>query len=395
MKKKEEKIAVVIYNYIQYLSIMPGIKGLIKNGYDVDFYCGEVKDDSGFNNLFSDVAKVIKHDGFKVYKKPQKIKYKIVLEPYRGLFDLDTKYLIRYRYGPISAKPNKVLLPEKMIWYDCIICSGPYEARMLKSFAETEMVADLKFLDFKKRKVREKGDKKVLLYLPTYGDESSIDLILDELKKLKDEYYIIAKIHHGTSFLKEESERTTKLKDVVDQCYDLHTELKGLLEISDVVLSDNSASIFEAMLNNIPVAIFSDDINQNKIGELNTVQYDLYKEKILPYTNDVKKISKVLKEALSEKVIKAQKDWAKENFTYSKDPVKDFVEVIDKYYYDNIDMQNYLFRRLIQNYIKEKDKYIDHMWEAWRYQESLLNEYREGKLYKLASKIYKMKNGGK
>lgn len=392
MKKKEEKIAVIIYNYIQYLSIIPGIRGLIKSGYDVDFYCGKVDDDSGFNNLFSDVTKILKKEGFKVYNKVQKTNYKIVLDPYEGLFDIKGKYNLRYRYGPIAAKPNKVLTTDKMIRYDCIICSGPYEARMLKAFANTEIVADLKYMDFKKKKLKESNAKKVLLYLPTYGEESSIDLLLDELEKLKKDYYIIAKTHHGTSFLKEESERPDKLRKVVDECYDLHTELKKLLEVADVVLSDNSASIFEAMLNKVPVAIFSDDINQNKLGEINSVQYDLYKEGILPYTNDAKKIKKILKEALSKEIIEKQNNWARDNFTYSKDPVKDFVALIEKYYNDEIDMQDYLFRRLIKDSIKEKNDYIDYMWRAYRHQEALLKEYQEGKLYKLASKLYKIMN---
>lgn len=393
MKKKEEKIAVIIYNYIQYLSIMPGIKGLIKAGYDIDFYCGEINDDSGFNDLFSDVAKLLKKEGFKVYKKPQKTDYKIVLDPYVGLFDIKGKYNIRYRYGPICAKPNKVLNTNQMIRYDCILCSGTYEARMLNPFAHTEISADLKYMNFQKRKLKEANNKKVLLYLPTFGKESSIDLILDELKKLKNDYYIIAKTHHGTSFLKEESERPDKLKLVVDQCYDLHKELKDLLEVSDVVLSDNSASIFEAMLNNVPVAIFSDDINQNKLGDINTVQYDLYKEGILPYANNIKSIKKVLKEALSSEIIKKQKKWSKENFTYSKDPIKDFVSIIEKYYNDEIDMQDYLFRKNIKDYIEEKNNYIDYMWKAYKYQESLLKKYREWKLYKIASKIYDIRNG--
>ena len=380
MKRKKEKIAVVIYNYIQYLSIMPGIKGLIKAGYDVDFYSGEINDDSGFNDLFSDVSKIMEENGYKVYKKPQKINYKIVLDPYIGLFDIKGKYNIRYRYGPLCPKPNKVITPAQMIRYDCIICSGPYEARMLNGFANTEIVADLKYMDFKRKRTSDKKGKKILLYLPTYGDESSIDLIIDELKKLRKDYYIIAKLHHGTSFLKNESERPSKLTEAVDKICDLHTELKELLEIADVVLSDNSASMFEAMLNNIPIALFSKDINQNKMGELNTVQYDLNKEKILPYTNNAKRIGRILKEALSEKIQTRQKNWAKENFTYSKDPVKDFVEVIEKYYNDEIDMQDYLIRKSIKDYIKEKDKEIERMWEAWRYQEDLLNKYREGKL---------------
>ena len=389
MKKKEEKIAVVIYNYIQYLSIMPGIRGLIKEGYDIDFYCGELNDNSGFNDLFSDVLKILKKDGLKVYRKPKNTHYKIVLEPYHGDFTKNAKYYIRYRYGPLcTVKPNKVIYTEPMLHFDCILCSGPYEAGIVDGFAHTEQVADLKYINFKKKNRHRKDGKKVLLYLPTYDEESSIDLIANELGKLKKDYYIITKFHHGTSFLKRENDRLDKIKNVVDEWYDLHTELKDLLEISDVVLSDNSGAIFEAMINYIPVAIFSKDLNQNRIGDFNTTQYELNQKGIMPYTNDTKKIKKILKEALSEKIIEKQKRWTKESFTFSKDPVKDFVNIIDNYYNDNINMRDYLIRRSIKQIINDKEQLIARCEK----QEKRLNEYKSGKLYKLSTKIYVTKS---
>ena len=385
MKKKEEKIAVVMYNYIQYLSIMPGIRELIKQGYDVDFYVAKFNDSFGWDDIQADVLKVLKKEGYKVYRKSQNIHYKIVLEPYLNDFTKDAKYYIRYRYGPLcTTKPNKVMLPKLLLHFDCAICSGPYEEKILNPYANTVAVADLKYMNFKRNNKPRKDGKKVLLYLPTFDKESSIDQIANELGKLKKQYYIIGKFHHGTSFLHIENERLDKLKGVVDECYDLHTELKTLLERADVVLSDNSGAIYEAMINRIPVALFSKDINQNRIGDYSTTQYELYQKGILPYTDDPNSIGKVLKKALSDKIIKAQNKWAKENFTYSKDPVGDFVKVIDDYYNDNIDERDYLLRRIINDELKEREA-LEIKNEK---QLKELNEYRNGKLYKLAKKIY-------
>jgi len=401
MKIGNKKIAVVIFNYIQYLSIMPGIEKLIEKGYDIDFYCDEAKgDETGFYNLFADVRNALLQKGHKVYTKSQKIKYKILLEPYINGLGLEGEYNLRYRYGPITAKPNKVYIPSFFIKYDCVLCSGTYEARLLSNFTNTEILADLKYVGFKKKNYH-KG-KKVLLYLPTYGEESSIELILNELKKLRKKYYIIAKIHHGTSFLKNESERSNLIKDAVDEYYDSHKELKDLLEISDIVLTDNSASIFEALYNNIPVATFSNDINQNKIGDFNSIQYELYKEGLLPYTNNTRKIKDILEETLSKKIVLRQRQWSKKNLVYSKDPIGDFVKIIEKYYTDKIDRQTYLLHRLLRSDYDEKVDKLDGLTKECEKLHNELNScvnelknYRTGKLYKIATRIYKIKNGGK
>ncbi len=432
MAKTNDKIAVVIHNYIQCLNVLPGIEELIKQGYHVDIYGLLTMDDTGFQDLFNDVIKQLRKKGYHVYNETKDINYKILLEPYESSLVINAKYRIRYRYSQITAKPNKVYLPLLYMRYDCILCSGKYAARLLNNYTNTEIVGDLKYINFKKKDYK-KG-KKVLLYLPTYGKESSIELIVDELKRLREEYYVIAKIHHGTCFLKNEIGRIDEVAKNVDESYDLHKELKDLLEISDVVLTDNSASVFDAIYNNVPVAVFTNDINQNKLGDFNTIQYELNKEGILPYTNDPKKISTILKEALSDNVVKKQNEWNKNNFEHSKDPLKDFVRIIEKYLKDDIDIQSFHLRRqlhedflelynnngklkqqleseiekhnkeveeLKNNNVEVEKKYSEIHSEYERLKEinnnleAELKDYRKGKLYKVATKLYKIKNGGK
>ncbi len=439
--KTNSKIAVVVYNCVQLLNILPGIEELIKLGYCVDFYGLLTDDKTGFQDLFSDVINQLRKKGYNVYTKARKIKYKILLEPYESNLIIDAQYKIRFRYSQITAKPDKVYIPYLYMKYDCILCSGPYSARLLNNYTNTEIVSDLKYINFKRKK-HDKG-KKVLLYLPTYGKECSIDLIAEELNKLRNDYYVIVKIHHGTKFLVDEAKRIDKVKVNVDEFYDLHKELKELLEIADVVLTDNSASVFDAIYNNIPVAIFTNDINQNKLGDFNTIQYELYKEGIIPYTQDINKIPDILKKSLSSKIIQKQNEWNEKNFYHSKDPIKDFVKVIEKYLNDDIDRQSYLLRRKLHDdflyykdysedlwtrldieykktaeqgvtinnlnstinnlnttinnlnsSISEKDEKISNLESEIEELERELSYYRDGKLYKLAKKVYQIKNGG-
>ena len=66
-------------------------------------------------------------------------------------------------------------------------------------------------------------DKPILLYYPTWDEDSSVQLFYDEFKKLKNKFFIITKAHHCTFRLENKKE-----------------ELNKLYEISDIVLDGNS-----------------------------------------------------------------------------------------------------------------------------------------------------------
>ena len=440
---KEKDIAVVILNYIQYINIIPGIESLIKKGYSVDIYCNDTDDNAGFKELFADIRKHMREKGYTVYECAQKIKYKVLLEPYPTGINIKSKYKIKYRYGNTSAKPNIVYIPKNFIIYDCILCAGDYDSNYLSVFSKTYKTGNQKYVNFHKIKSK-KYTKKVLLYLPTYGKESSIELIGDELKNLRKKYYIIAKIHHGTSFLKNEVARIEKIKNQVDEFYDLHKNLSELLAIADVVLTDNSGSIFEAIYTEVPVAVFADDINKNKLNNFNTTQYELFKNGILPYTNDKNKIKLILEKAQDKIVYAKQKKWNQENFYHPKDLVKDFTDIIEKFINNDIDKRYFEMHSVLKkdyfemqnkidcleneitnsrnelreeknkndklktklNDVKDKNtnlkkendelrkKFFDLDEDNNRLKRTV-NYYKSGRLYKLANKLYKIKNGGK
>lgn len=399
-------IAIVILNYTQYMSIRRGIEELKNRGHNIDIYCPNSKQTDGFKEMFDNTKNLLSKCGYKVYRTIQDKKYKVLLEPYPSM-NINAEYKIRYRYGMISAKPNIVYNPYNYLMYDAILCSGKYDSNILSVFTKTHQIPNMKYFDFKKKKYDYK--KKVLLYLPTYGKFSSIDIISDELSSLRNEYYVIVKAHHGTTFLRNEKNRIDKLKINADEFYDCFTDLQDLLSYADIVLTDNSGAIFEAMYTNTPVAVFCDDINKNKLYDFNTTQYELYKMGILPYTNNKNQIKKILKEALSQKIRKKQQQWSKENFCYSKTPFVDFANLIEDYLNDNVDKTYINFHKILsKNYydlVKERDDLNINLSlsnsENIKLKEELsklkafyykyhdkLNDYENGKLYKIATKMY-------
>ena len=383
MKKKDDSIAVIIQNYIQYLSIMPGIDELIKLGYNVDIYGEKLDNDEGFSELLNDAIEMMRKKGYKVYTEPQDKTYKILLDVYDTPLNLKYKYRIKYRYGLISSKPDRTLVPSNYLKYDCVICAGPYDSKLIGNYTHTVVIPDMKYYKLKKKK--HNTDKKVLLYVPTYGEGSSIELVLEQLAKLRKDYYVIAKLHHGTCFLYDEKERNKLIHKAVDECYDLHKELKDLFEIADVVLSDNSSALFEGIYNGIPTCACSEDLNQNKLGDFNTFQYTLYKDGILPYTNNPKNLKKIIEEAQSKEIYKKQQEWNNKTFDHTTDPIKAFVSLIDNYLNDNIDMESFMFHRFLFDAFKElQNKNAELVAE--------LNDYKKGKLYNVATKIYKIEN---
>lgn len=405
-----KSVAVVILNYIQYINVKSGIDELIKRGYKVDVFCSEINSSDGFGQMFDDTAQLLKKEGYKVYRSLNNKKYKVLLEPYPYM-EIDAIYRIRYRYGMISAKPNIVYLPKNYLMYDAVMCCGEYDSSYLKAFTNPLIVGNLKYNNFKR--VKHDYKKKVLLYLPTYGSESSINSIIEQLPKLREKYHVIAKIHHGTTFLVDEKDRIEILKNNVDEFYDCFKSLSELLSFADVVLTDNSGSIFESLYVGVPVCVFCDDINANKIGEFNTTQFELYQLGILPYTNKRKDINTIVDLAISKEFSKKQKAWAKENFHYSDNAFSEFADAVELYLTDNINNRYYTFRK---NFAKEyydlmKDKQeldrlnLEYHDEILRLSEinnknkekiatfeNTLSQYQSGKLYRIAKRINAITN---
>ena len=179
---------------------------------------------------------------------------------------------------------------------DMNLVYGKYSYEKISPFSPAIMVGnpryDRKFngeLDPNKiEKIKQNIDenKKTILYLPTWGPLASIDLFSKAIYDLGSNYNVISKVHHKTD--SHEKDRKEYLKDLFGkEIFGASDDMLYLMSIADMVLSDYSGSIFDAIYNNIPVVLLQNDpekhVGEEKFG-LESIEYKL-RDKIGPVAN--------------------------------------------------------------------------------------------------------------
>lgn len=153
--------------------------------------------------------------------------------------------------------------------YDLILSYGQRDHALFSYYTRSIIVGDPKFDDWFNNnfdatllsaiRARLDSSKKTILYLPTHSDLSSVDILADELLQLTTNYNVVVKLHYFIP--REEPERALRLSNEKFITYTDTIDLLHLLKICDVVLSDNSSAIFDAIHadKSIVVADFWDD----------------------------------------------------------------------------------------------------------------------------------------
>ncbi|MBQ3320870.1 hypothetical protein IJG71_01945 [Candidatus Saccharibacteria bacterium] len=329
---KNNNIAIIFDDLTEFFVMRSAIDDMKKEKINVDII---VPYDSGYNGLPEHTFKEIDRLGYHPLKDaPKNKEYKILLTPYPSLNIVNrTKFIyhLKYSYGPMSSKPNPVFLPEWKIDYDGIFSFNIYEPKFLEAYGtKYHIMPYWKFSNFKKKTTKSK--KPNLLFLPTFGkDISSIQLFTKgAIAEIKKHYHVISKAHHATHFNSDEDNSLSVLKELSDEFYDSSTSIVKLLETADIVLSDNSGAIFESIYADIPVALFCKNLNQRKLGRINTLQYELAQQDIIPYTNRAEEILPILKSI--KQYSKKQKDIKKQLFpNFKHNSPKEFTKVIKEY----------------------------------------------------------------
>jgi hypothetical protein len=147
--------------------------------------------------------------------------------------------------------------------HDLILAYGNRDSKLFSMYTEAKVVGNPKFDDWFNNNLDKnfleeiesdlRKEKKTVLYLPTHGDLCSIDFLEEELKKLTSKYNVIAKIHYFT--IREEPGLMERLKKSGIVIYGDNADLLPLLKVSDVVISDNSSAIFDAILADRPLVV--------------------------------------------------------------------------------------------------------------------------------------------
>lgn len=148
-------------------------------------------------------------------------------------------------------------------YYDLILAYGPRDSKLFSYYTHPEIVGNPKFDDWFNGALSEKEltvirsgldpERRTVLYLPTHGDLSSVDELAQSLKHLTDEFNVIVKLHYFIAH--EEPERAAMLQDPSIRLYGDDTDILPLLKVADVVVSDNSSAIFDAILADKPVVV--------------------------------------------------------------------------------------------------------------------------------------------
>ena len=195
-------------------------------------------------------------------------KYQVLVAPWwRGAITLPCnrdkiKICVAYGYGRD--------LHHFGIWrrhFDLILTKGKYSNDFLRLYAQSEIVGAPQYDDwfsgifdearFSSIKQHLDVSKKTILYLPTHDLLSSVEFITPHLKPLISQYNLIIKPHHITIWedkITMEKLRSAETKGAI-VLDDKYCDLSLLFRLADVVLGDNSGSIFEAILVNKPVVL--------------------------------------------------------------------------------------------------------------------------------------------
>lgn len=327
----------MVQNVIQWYTIKPLVELLKqKPNISTNILIFDPQDNTtDYHSIANSLRQVIESDGLKITPKPNNTGYQVTLAPYSNMITFPSKYRLGYCYGAATTKPALTLQPEFKKNFHGMFLHDTYGAELFSVFAKTYIVP---YLYLKSFQHKPEVKKPTILFLPTYHEKSTTETV-KSLIKLKKDYYIIAKKHHGTDHLSEENTTRQILETLADELYDSTQYIVPLFEKADVVLSDNSGASMDALYAKIPVAIAAPEIN-NGLAGINTIQYQLVKEGVLPYTDKPtpSNLKKIIESALSKSQREKQSIKSDILFPQKKGGAEKWFTIINQYINDEVDI---------------------------------------------------------
>lgn len=279
------KIGFIVWNSFQLIQF--------KNVYD---YFSEKRS----TIIIIDRGANMRHFDFHQYDK-EKLNYVVIKQKHLlkidGVYDIlffqsafprieefNKSKLVALQYGLAKERHN---YGEWRALADMNLMYGNYSREKVQHFSPSYAVGNPKFqhwhhlvnnkekVQLITKKLNLDKSKKTILYMPTWGDLGSSDVLLEPLAKLKNRYNLIFKMHHNND-LRYPVWKEKAIEYGIDKIYDGASDQLKLLAVSDMVISDFSGAIFDALLVNKPILLFQEDISR-KIGvqkfDLNSLEY--------------------------------------------------------------------------------------------------------------------------
>jgi hypothetical protein len=174
--------------------------------------------------------------------------------------------------------------------YDLIFAYGPYAEERLKRHAPCISVGHPRDPGPDRAPVHPGGKpagggRPVLLYCPTYGEMSSLPDMDRMLPALAERFEVVVKLHHASQADHYPCLTRLAAESRIRLC-DQSVDLFGLLPACDLVVSDHSGAIFDAMLMEKPIVLVDSKAMKGRIQAelgLDAASLDIKVRRMLPH----------------------------------------------------------------------------------------------------------------
>ena len=172
---------------------------------------------------------------------------------------------IALSYSVAFNKDDFRVAPKSTIGFDYKFVNGYFQKDILseKNYINKERIINVGYpkhygyrysMVNKNQVVKELNintDKQILVYLPTWDHDPSVEAYYHEIIKLKEQYFIVTKPHHCTFRLESQTERLKKIYELSDVVLDGNYDFEKAVSIADVLLCDatSGASTESRVLN--------------------------------------------------------------------------------------------------------------------------------------------------
>lgn len=228
-----------------------------------------------------------------------------------GLYDVQEKRIFKFAYAvPNEGSPQFDYKQNCLV--DVVFTYGNESAkRFEKRDLKSVVVGNPLFDDWFNDRIDEVSlelirgkllkDAPTIVYLPTHGYYSSIDQFGDTIIELGRDYNVIVKLHHMT--FNGEANRLCRFisHPEIVTLGDFFDPLV-LYKIADIVLTDASGALFDAMMVEKPVIMLSNSLLKYSVDVLTTNNQGAAVEEsgLFPYTENPEELEEVIKKTLSK-----------------------------------------------------------------------------------------------
>jgi hypothetical protein len=189
--------------------------------------------------------------------------------PFAGIEEIRESRIAMLQYGYAKEAHN---FGAWRSFADVCMTYGPYASRKIMPFAPCVATGNPRFEAWQNpelhRRALEKyssilnSTKKTVLYAPTWGGLSSFHTFADAVAALSAEFNVLVKVHHLSVLFGNRS--GAPLRQKFPHLCGAEHDLIELLSLADVLLSDFSGAIFDAIQAKVPVVLLGGTAAHNK-----------------------------------------------------------------------------------------------------------------------------------